>query len=107
MKTKLTKILAASGIALICSNSVDSAFANAKYNTPEFEINKDIIEGKWENFKGDVQKKWGKLTNDDLDKINGNLSKLSGKIQEKYGQSKAEADKAVQDWKESIEHKLK
>lgn len=59
-------------------------------------MNKDIFEGKWEQFKGEVQKKWGKLTNDDLDVINGNRKKLAGKIQEKYGVTKEEAEKQVE-----------
>lgn len=59
-------------------------------------MNKDIFEGKWEQFKGEVQKKWGKLTNDDLDVINGNRKKLAGKIQEKYGVTKEEAEKQIE-----------
>ena len=61
-------------------------------------MNKDILKGKWEQLKGDVQKKWGKLTNDDLDVISGNSKKLAGKIQEKYGVSKEEAEKQVDDY---------
>ena len=63
-------------------------------------MNKDIFEGKWEQLKGDVQKKWGKLTNDDLDVIKGDSKKLAGKLQEKYGMTKDEAEDAVkkQDW---------
>lgn len=61
-------------------------------------MNKDIFEGKWEQFKGEVQKKWGKLTDDDLDVINGNRKKLAGKIQEKYGVTKEEAEKQVADY---------
>ena len=45
-------------------------------------MNKDTFEGKWEQVKGDVQKKWGKLTNDDLDVVKGDAKKLVGKLQE-------------------------
>ena len=45
-------------------------------------MNEDIIEGKWNEIKGDVQKKWGKLTDDDIEQINGDRTKLSGRIQE-------------------------
>ena len=60
-------------------------------------MNKDIFEGKWEQLKGDVQKKWGKLTNDDLDVIEGDAKKLAGKLQEKYGMTKEEAEKELKD----------
>lgn len=61
-------------------------------------MNKDIFKGKWKQLKGEVQKKWGKLTNDDLDVIDGNREKLAGKIQEKYGVTKEEAEKQVEDY---------
>lgn len=60
-------------------------------------MNKDIFEGKWEQVKGNVQKKWGKLTNDDLDVINGDATILAGKLQEKYGLTKDEVEKELKD----------
>lgn len=60
-------------------------------------MNKDILEGKWEQLKGTVQKKWGKLTDDDLDVIKGNSKVLAGKLQEKYGMTKEEAEEALKD----------
>ena len=62
-------------------------------------MNKDIFEGKWEQLKGDVQKKWGKLTNDDLDVIEGDAKKLAGKLQEKYGMTKEEAEEELKNHK--------
>ena len=59
-------------------------------------MNKDTLEGKWKQVKGEAQKKWGKLTNDDLDVIDGQREKFSGMIQERYGKSKAE--KAVDEF---------
>jgi len=61
-------------------------------------MNKDVLEGKWEQAKGLMQKKWGKLTDDDFDVVKGNFKILSGKIQERYGMSKEEADKEVEDF---------
>lgn len=61
-------------------------------------MNKDIFEGKWNQVKGSVQKQWGKLTNDDLDQIQGNRTKLAGKIQEAYGKSKDEVEKELAEW---------
>lgn len=61
-------------------------------------MNKDILQGKWEQLKGSAQKQWGELTNDDLDKVEGDATKLAGIIQERYGKSKEEAEKEVEKW---------
>lgn len=60
-------------------------------------MNKDIVEGKWEQLKGSLQKNWGKLTNDDLDIIKGDAKMLAGRLQERYGMTKEEAEKAIKD----------
>lgn len=65
-------------------------------------MNKDIFEGKWEQFKGEVQKTWGKLTNEDLDVIKGDAKILMGKLQERYGMTKEAAEKAINDLKEKM-----
>ena len=62
-------------------------------------MNKDILEGKWEQVKGEIQKKWGKLTDDDLDVIKGDTKKLAGKLQEMYGWSEEETEKEMTDCK--------
>lgn len=63
-------------------------------------MNKDIMEGKWKQLKGDIQKNWGELTNDDLDIIDGSSEKFSGILQERYGKSKEEAEQAANElWK--------
>jgi len=61
-------------------------------------MNSDILEGKWEQLKGKAQQQWGKLTDDDIDKAEGNAQELAGKIQERYGIGKEEAEKQVEDW---------
>jgi len=58
-------------------------------------MNNDTIQGKWKQLKGKAKEQWGKLTDDELDKMDGSKDQLSGKVQEKYGHSKDEADKAV------------
>ncbi|MDN6162231.1 MAG: CsbD family protein [Atopostipes sp.] len=65
-------------------------------------MNKDTLKGKWEQVKGNAQKKWGKLTDDDLDVIKGDSKALVGKLQEKYGMTKEEAKKEVDQYKESL-----
>ena len=61
-------------------------------------MNKDIFEGKWEQVKGEVQKKWGKLTDDDLDVIKGNTKVMVGKLQERYGLTIENAEKEVENF---------
>ncbi len=62
-------------------------------------MNWDVIEGKWKQFSGQVQAQWGKLTDDDLDVIAGNKDKLVGRLQERYGWSKNEAEDKIEQWK--------
>jgi uncharacterized protein YjbJ (UPF0337 family) len=61
-------------------------------------MNWDRIEGNWKQFRGRVQQQWGKLTNDDLDTVEGRRTELVGKIQERYGIAKDEAEKQVDTW---------
>lgn len=56
------------------------------------------IEGNWNQFAGKAKQQWGKLTDDDLTVINGQRQELIGKIQERYGIAKAEAEKQVEGW---------
>ncbi|WP_442793757.1 MULTISPECIES: CsbD family protein [unclassified Paracoccus (in: a-proteobacteria)] len=59
------------------------------------EMNWDIIEGKWNQLKGSVKEKWGDLTDDELTEVAGRKDKLAGKLQEKYGWTKEEADDQI------------
>lgn len=61
-------------------------------------MNWDVIEGKWKQFTGSVKEKWGDLTDDEVDQINGSKEKLSGKLQEKYGWTKEEADNQIDEF---------
>jgi uncharacterized protein YjbJ (UPF0337 family) len=61
----------------------------------------DEMQGKWTQMKGEVQRQWGKLTNDDLDVVAGDAKKLAGKIQERYGKAKDEAEREVNLWIEN------
>lgn len=65
-------------------------------------MNQDVIKGKWRQLKGDVQAQWGKLTDDDMDVIDGNREKLLGRIQETYGIARDEAEKQVSKWERNI-----
>jgi uncharacterized protein YjbJ (UPF0337 family) len=61
-------------------------------------MNWDVIKGKWKRAKGQAQQKWGKLTNDDLDVMEGKREELVGKIQERYGIAKDEAERQVDEF---------
>ncbi|ADJ27344.1 CsbD family protein [Nitrosococcus watsonii] len=65
-------------------------------------VNWDQIEGNWKQFKGHVRQKWGKLTDDEIDEAAGNKDILAGKIQERYGIEREEAEKEVEDFKNSL-----
>lgn len=56
-------------------------------------MNRDIIKGQWNQLKGEVKVQWGKLTDDELDQIDGNYDKVVGKLQEKYGYDRERAER--------------
>ncbi len=61
-------------------------------------MNWDQIKGKWNQFKGNAKQQWSKLTDDDLTYVEGARDKLVGRIQERYGVAREEADRQVADW---------
>lgn len=61
-------------------------------------MNKDILKGQWGQLKGKAREQWGDLTEDDIEKINGNYEQLVGRIQERYGVEKEKAKQMVEDW---------
>ncbi|MBS0882160.1 CsbD family protein [Pantoea sp. JGM49] len=61
-------------------------------------MNKDEASGNWKQFKGKMKEKWGKLTDDDMTVIEGKREQLVGKIQERYGYAKDQAESEVKDW---------
>ena len=61
-------------------------------------MNSDRFEGNWKQLKGKVREQWGKLTNDDVDVINGKSEQLVGRLQEQYGISRDEAEREVDDF---------
>lgn len=67
-------------------------------------MNWDVIEGKWEQLKGDVRSKWAKLTDDDMSSIGAKKDKLVGKIQERYGIMRDEAERQVDGWMSSVKN---
>jgi uncharacterized protein YjbJ (UPF0337 family) len=73
------------------------------------KMNKDIMEGKWKQMRGEAKAWWGKLTDDDLDRAAGKYEVLTGIIQEKYGYTREQAaneiDKRVTEFEDGLKHK--
>lgn len=65
-------------------------------------MNEDIIKGKWKQISGKAKAQWGKLTDDDLTTLEGNRDYLAGKVQERYGVAKDEAQKQVREFERSL-----
>jgi uncharacterized protein YjbJ (UPF0337 family) len=61
-------------------------------------MNEDILKGKWRQIKGEVKSRWGKLTDDDMDRVEGDAEKLIGRVQERYGYQRDEAQREVDDF---------
>lgn len=66
-------------------------------------MNSDILEGKWKQLKGEVQKRWGELTDDELDQVEGHREKLIGKLQEMYGYTRERAENEINDLVDSYD----
>lgn len=62
-------------------------------------MNKDVIAGNWKQLVGKAKVQWGKLTDDDLAQIEGRQDQLVGRIQERYGIAREEAERQVEEWR--------
>jgi uncharacterized protein YjbJ (UPF0337 family) len=61
-------------------------------------MNWDQIEGNWKEFKGTAQAQWGKLTDDELDRVDGRRTELIGLLQQKYGQTREQVERDIDAW---------
>lgn len=66
-------------------------------------MNRDWMLGNWKQLRGKLKEQWGRLTDDDLDVIGGRQEQLVGKIQERYGMAREEAERAIRDWRDRVE----
>lgn len=65
-------------------------------------MNWDQIKGNWAQFKGQVKQRWGDLSDDDLTRAEGDRDVLVGRIQERYGIARDEAERQVRDWESRL-----
>ena len=65
-------------------------------------MNWDIIEGSWKQIQGAARRQWGKLTDDDIEVAKGHRDQLAGRIQERYGVAKDDAERQVDEWARGI-----
>jgi uncharacterized protein YjbJ (UPF0337 family) len=61
-------------------------------------VNQDILKGQWKQIKGRIRERWGKFTDSDLQRIEGDREMLLGKIQEYYGRSREQAEDDLRRW---------
>ena len=65
-------------------------------------MNWDQIKGNWKQFSGQAKQQWGKLTDDDITRMHGEREELVGRIQERYGIARDEADRQVKQWETGL-----
>jgi uncharacterized protein YjbJ (UPF0337 family) len=61
-------------------------------------MNRDTLKGQWMQLKGKVRQQWGQLTDDEIDQVQGNAEMLIGRIQERYGRSREDAERELDRW---------
>jgi uncharacterized protein YjbJ (UPF0337 family) len=66
-------------------------------------MNKNMLEGKWKQLRGEIRERWGDLTDDDLDQIAGRTDKLTGILQERYGYTQMEAERQINEFLDGVE----
>jgi uncharacterized protein YjbJ (UPF0337 family) len=69
-------------------------------------MNDDVLKGQWKQLRGEVRKRWNKLTDDDLDAVGGEIEKLEGRLQERYGWEKERIRTEIDAWRREREASL-
>ena len=62
------------------------------------DANQDILIGKWPELKGQAKQQWGKLTDDDIQRLSGKTEELTGVLQQRYGYGKVQAEMEINNW---------
>jgi uncharacterized protein YjbJ (UPF0337 family) len=66
-------------------------------------MNEDVFKGQWKQLRGEVRQRWNKLTDDDLDVVDGKLESLEGRLQERYGWEKERIRTEINNWRKERE----
>jgi uncharacterized protein YjbJ (UPF0337 family) len=61
-------------------------------------MNRDMLKGQWKQVTGEIKRRWSMLTDDDLGQVEGSFEKLAGRIQERYGYGKEQAERELDDF---------
>ncbi|MGH7264603.1 MAG: CsbD family protein [Candidatus Rokuibacteriota bacterium] len=61
-------------------------------------MNRDTLKGQWMQLKGKIRQQWGKLTDDEVEQLQGNSEQLIGRVQERYGYTRQQAEQEVDRW---------
>ena len=69
-------------------------------------MNEDILQGSWKQLRGKVKEQWGELTDDDLDKIDGQRDQMVGLLQKKYGYARDEAENQYDDFVSAMDDRV-
>jgi uncharacterized protein YjbJ (UPF0337 family) len=69
-------------------------------------MDENVLKGKWKQLRGKVQERWGELTNDELDQIQGERDQIVGLLQEKYGYARERAEDEYDDFVEDLDDDL-
>tara|TARA_B100000123_G_scaffold256786_1_gene220202 strand:- start:1157 stop:1516 length:360 start_codon:yes stop_codon:yes gene_type:complete len=93
-------------LAVLWNNTSTISFLKSYGNCHYYEqprkqenpMNWDQIAGRWKQVRGHVKREWGRLTEDDVDRVDGQREKLVGLIQEAYGIEREEADRQIRNW---------
>jgi uncharacterized protein YjbJ (UPF0337 family) len=80
----------------LLSSSVGGA--QPDWRAREDYMNADVFKGQWKQLKGDIKMRWNKLTDDDIDTIDGAMDKLEGRLQERYGWEKERVANEIATW---------
>lgn len=62
----------------------------------------DRVSGNWKQFSGEVKRQWGQLTDDDMLELEGDRDKLVGKLQDRYGYAKDQANREIDNWANTL-----
>lgn len=94
----MTAILMTGSLCAAGSWTVAYGAGDSQQSSVVKVVNKDQFEGKWKQFKGELKKKWGNFTDDDMLYIEGSMEKFDGKVQERYGDRKEAVKRWTDEW---------